>query len=115
MAQLMRNTSQQRLEIPEHTGREVNAPGLQAGEGKFRLVRMKGLAHSQEFLVFENDNGQPFIGVWGVAKIVGRYLSHAGEKSFLMRCCADEDGGSSPQGARYKTKTSHTRPNQGLL
>jgi len=71
MAQLMRNASQQRLEIPEHTAREVDSPGLQAGEGKFRLVRMKGLAHFQKFVVFENYNGQPFIGVWGVAKIVG--------------------------------------------
>src|SRR6266567_4262149 len=48
---LMGNASQQRLEISEHTGGEVNAPGQQAGEGKFRLVRMKGLANFQEFLV----------------------------------------------------------------
>jgi hypothetical protein len=47
------------------TGGEVNAPGQQAGEGKFRLVRMKGLANFQEFLVFENDNVQPVIGVGG--------------------------------------------------
>jgi len=71
VAELMSKTSQQRLKIPEHAGREVNSPGLQTGEGMFRLVRMKGLAHFQEFVVFENDNGQPFIGVWGVAKIVG--------------------------------------------
>ncbi len=71
VAELMSNTSEERLKIPEHTGREINSPGLQAGEGKFCLVRMKGLAHFQEFLVFENDNGQPFISVWGVAKIVG--------------------------------------------
>jgi len=67
----MGNASQQRLEIPEHTGGEINSSGLQAGEGKFRLVRMKGLAHFQKFMVFENYNGQPFIGVWGAAKIVG--------------------------------------------
>jgi len=71
VAEFMGNASQQRLKIPEHTGREVNAPGLQAGESKFRLVRMKGLAQLQEFLVFENDNVQPLIGVRGVAKIVG--------------------------------------------
>src|SRR5437868_13488029 len=73
---------------------------------------MKGLAHFQKFMVFENYNGQPFIGVWGVAKIVGRYLSHAGEKSFLLRGCADDDGVSSPQGARQKTtvKTSSSVP-----
>src|ERR1700730_4511128 len=70
VAELMSNTSQQRLKIPEHTGREINSPGLQAGESKFGLVRMKTLAHFQEFLVFENDNGQPFIGVWGIAKLV---------------------------------------------
>src|SRR5207253_7087822 len=112
VAELMGNTSQQRIEIPEHTGREINSSGLQAGEGKFRLVRMKGLAHFQKFVVFENYNGQPFIGVWGVAKIVGRYLSHAGEKSFLLRGCADDDGVSSPQGARQKTtvKTSSSVP-----
>src|SRR5439155_11220601 len=51
-----------------------------------------------------NDNGQPFIGVWGVAKIVGRYLSHAGEKSFLMRGCADDDGVSSPQALGKKQR-----------
>ena len=62
--------SQQRLEIPEHTGGEVNAPGQQAGEGKFRLVRMKGPANFQEFLAFENDNGQPVIGVGGATQIV---------------------------------------------
>jgi hypothetical protein len=70
VAELMGNASQERLEIPEHTGGEVNAPGQQAGEGKFRLVRMKGPANFQEFLVFENYNGQPFIGVWGVTQIV---------------------------------------------
>ena len=70
MAELMGNASQQRLEIPEHTGGEVNAPGLQAGKGKFGFVRMKGLAHFQEFLVFENDNGQPVIGVGGATQIV---------------------------------------------
>ncbi len=67
----MGNASQQSLKIGGHTGREVNSPGLQAGEGKFRLVRMEGLAHFQKFVVFENYNGQPFIGVWGAAKIVG--------------------------------------------
>jgi len=108
VAELMGNTSQQRIEIPEHTGREINSSGLQAGEGKFRLVRMKGLAHFQKFVVFENYNGQPFIGVWGAAKIVGRYLSHAGEKSFLLRRCADDDGVSSPQGARQKTTDDQT-------
>ena len=71
MAELMSNTSQQRLKIPEHTGRKINSPSLQAGEGKFGLVCMEGVAHLQEFLVFQNDHGQPFIGVWGVAKIVG--------------------------------------------
>jgi hypothetical protein len=70
VAELMGNTSQQRLEIPEHTGGEVNAPGQQAGEGKSRLVRMKSLAHFQEFLVFENDNGQPVIRVGGPTQIV---------------------------------------------
>src|ERR1700730_10550754 len=40
MAELMSNTSHQRLKIPEHTGREVNSPSLQAGKGKFGLVRM---------------------------------------------------------------------------
>ena len=66
----MGNASQQRLEISEHTGGEVNAPGPQAGKGKFGFVRMKGLAHYQEFLVFENDNGQPVIGVGGPTQIV---------------------------------------------
>jgi hypothetical protein len=54
---------------PEKGG-EVNAPGLQAGKGKFGFVRMKTLAHFQEFLVFENDNGQPVIGVGGPTQIV---------------------------------------------
>jgi hypothetical protein len=71
VAELMGNASQQRLKIPEHTGREINSPGLQAGEGKFRLVRMKGLAHFQEFGLSENDNGHPLIGIWSVAKVVG--------------------------------------------
>jgi hypothetical protein len=71
VAELMRNASHQLLKIPERTGRKINSPGLQAGEGKFSLVRMKGLAHFQEFLVFENDNGHPFIGIWGVTKLVG--------------------------------------------
>jgi hypothetical protein len=70
VAELMGNTSQQRLEIREHTGGEVNAPGLQAGKGKFGFVRMKTLAHFQEFLVFENDNGQPVMGVGGATQIV---------------------------------------------
>jgi hypothetical protein len=71
VAELMSNTSEERFKIPEHTGREINSPGLQAGKCKFGFVRMKGLAHFQEFLVFENDNGQPFIGVWSVAEIIG--------------------------------------------
>jgi hypothetical protein len=70
VAELMGNASQQRLKIPEHKGRQINSPGLQTGEGEFRLVRMKGLAHFQEFGLFENDNGQAFIGVRGVTKIV---------------------------------------------
>jgi hypothetical protein len=70
VAELMGNASQQRLEIPEHTGGEVNAPGLQARKGKFGFVRMKTLAHFQEFLVFENDNGQPVMGVGGATQIV---------------------------------------------
>jgi len=70
MAQLMGNASQQRLEIPEHTGGEVNAPGLQAGKGKFGFVGMKSLAQFQEFLVFENDHGQPVIGVESPTQIV---------------------------------------------
>ena len=70
VAELMGNASQQRLEISEHAGREVNAPGLQAGKGKFGLVRMKALAHFQKFLVFQNDHSQPFVGVWSVAKLV---------------------------------------------
>jgi hypothetical protein len=70
VAELMGNASQQRLESPEHTGGEVNAPGLQAGKGKFGFVRMKTLAHFQEFLVFENDNGQPVMGVGGATQIV---------------------------------------------
>jgi hypothetical protein len=61
----MGNASQQRLVIPEHTGGEVNAPRQQAGEGKFCLVRMKGLANFQEFLVFENDNGSAGHWSWG--------------------------------------------------
>jgi len=71
VAELMSNTSQQGLKIPEHSGRKINSPGRQAGEGKFGLMCMKGLTHFQKFVVFENDNGQPFIGVSGVAKIVG--------------------------------------------
>jgi len=43
------NASQQRLEIPEHMGGEVMRPGLQAGKGKFGFVRMKTLAHFQNF------------------------------------------------------------------
>jgi len=70
VAELMGNASQQRLEIREHTGGEVNAPGQQAGEGKFGFVRMKDPARFQEFLVFENDNGQPVIGVGGFTQIV---------------------------------------------
>jgi len=75
MAELMGNTKQQRLKISENTGSEVNSPGLQAGKGKLSLVRMKSLAHLQKFLVVENDNSHPSIGVWGIAKIVGRYLN----------------------------------------
>ena len=70
MAELMSNTSQQRLEILEHTSRQIDSLGLHAGEGKFSLVRMKGLAHFQKFLMFENDNGQPIIGVGGPTQIV---------------------------------------------
>jgi hypothetical protein len=66
----MGNAPQQRLEILEHAGGEVNPPGEQAGKGKFGFVRMKSLAHFQEFLVFENDNGQPVIGVGGPTQIV---------------------------------------------
>jgi hypothetical protein len=113
VAELMGNASQQRLEIPEHTGRQVNAPGQQAGEGKFRLVRMKGLANFQEFLVFENDNGQPLIGVWGVTKIVVWSVEDAGEKPFLLLSCAYDDGVSTPQSARQETadgQTLHTYP-----
>ena len=69
VAELMCNASQQRLEIPEYTGRQVNSPGLQAGEGKFGFVCMKGVAQFQEFLMLENDNGHSFVGIWGVAKI----------------------------------------------
>jgi hypothetical protein len=54
-----------------NTGREIDSPGLQTGKGKFGFVRMKGLAHFQKLPVFENHNGQPFIGIWGVAKILG--------------------------------------------
>jgi hypothetical protein len=32
---------------------------------------MKALAHFQKFLMFENDNGQPFIGIRDVSKLVG--------------------------------------------
>ena len=113
MAQLMRNASPQRLEIPEHPSREVNAPRLQAGKGEFGLVGMKGLADCQEFLVFENDNGQPFVGVRGVAKIVGCYLNDAGEKPFLRLGSAYDGGVSSPHGTRQDTdkQTLHTNPN----
>jgi hypothetical protein len=69
VTELMSNTSEERFKIPEHTGREINSPGPQAGKGK--LVRMKGLTHFQEFLVFENDNRQPFIGIRGVSKVIG--------------------------------------------
>jgi hypothetical protein len=71
MAQFVGNASQQRFEISEHTGREINAPSLQAGKGKFGLVRMKAVAHLQKFLMSENDDGQPFVGIRGVAKVVG--------------------------------------------
>jgi hypothetical protein len=71
VAEFMCNTSQQRLKIPEHAGREINSPGQQAGKSKFRLVCMKALAHFQKFLMFENDNGQPFIGIRDVSKLVG--------------------------------------------
>jgi len=37
VAELRGNTSQQRLKIPGHTGREINSPCLQAEEGKFGL------------------------------------------------------------------------------
>jgi hypothetical protein len=71
VAEFMSNTSQQGLKIPEHTGRKINSPSLQGGKGKSGLVRMKGLTHFQKFVVFENDNCQAFIGVRGVAKVVG--------------------------------------------
>ena len=60
MAQFVGNASQQRFEISEHTGREINTPSLQAGKGKFGFVRMKTVAHFQKFLVFQNDHGQAF-------------------------------------------------------
>jgi len=56
VAELMSNTSQQRLEIPEHTGREVDTSGLQAGKGKPCLVGVKSFAHFDEFMMFKNDN-----------------------------------------------------------
>jgi hypothetical protein len=108
VAELMGNASQQRLEIPEHTGGEVNAPGLQAGKGKFRLVRMKSLAHFQEFGLFENDNGQPFIGVGGPTKIVVWYVEDAGEKPFLLLFCAYDDGVFRPQAGRPETAHDQT-------
>jgi hypothetical protein len=46
VSEFMGNASQQCLEILQHTGREVNAPGQQTGEGKFR-VRMKGRAEGE--------------------------------------------------------------------
>jgi len=70
VAELMSNTAEERFKIPEHTGREINSPGQQAGEGKFRLVGRKGLANFHEFLVCEDDNGQPVIGVGGATQIV---------------------------------------------
>jgi hypothetical protein len=109
VAELMRNASQQRLEIPEHTGGEVNAPGQQAGEGKFGFVSMKGPAHFQEFLVFENDNGQPVIGVGGPTQIVVRYVEDADEKPFLLLGCAYDDGVFRPQAARPETAHDQTR------
>jgi hypothetical protein len=96
MAQLMGNASHQLLKIPEHTGREINSPALQAGESKFGFVCMKGIAHVQEFLVFENDNAHPFIGIWGVAKFVVCCLNQADEKPFLQRDCPYDDWVSRP-------------------
>ena len=47
VAELMSNTSQQRLEIPEHTGREVDTSGLQAGKGKPCLVGVKSFRQNK--------------------------------------------------------------------
>jgi hypothetical protein len=48
MTHFVRNTSQQGLKTPEHAGGQINSPGLQAGERKFGLVCLKGLARLQE-------------------------------------------------------------------
>jgi hypothetical protein len=109
VAELMGNASQQRLEIAKHTGGEVNAPGQQAGEGKLGFVSMKGPARFQEFLVCENDNGQPVIGVGGPTQIVVWYVEDAGQKPFLLLGCAYDDGVFRPQAARPETAHDQTR------
>jgi len=59
---------------------------------------MKGLTHFQKFVVFENDNGQPFIGVWGVAKIVGSARNNCqSDISKTLRRAAASPGTSSPR------------------
>jgi hypothetical protein len=71
MAELVGNASQERLNIPEGAGRQVNSLSLQAGEGKLGFVCVKGVAYSEETLMLQNDNGHTFIGVRSVAKIGG--------------------------------------------